>query len=393
MYGRKTKKGRPTTTGKRAASRPYRKQHGRPAKNGGRLRRDRPQASRPRVAGPFSRPSLAWPAPAGPTSVVLVVGCSLTGAVNPALTHDPPALSTPLSPSGDLDPALTFRRSLPRSHSLTLRAFSSFHTGFINLAMKSRIKSIAGSMAIAATVITNKELLWDSRTSREFKSAVFSELNRRTLLLEGNEEKIDYIFKSVNHDGEAILEIRSTLEEMKRRTCPFPQKLGVPIPEASNTREPPSQGELLKFAVEAALHEIMRDTPDCKAGDGWASHVLKKCYPLNDIKEAVNQIKTSIGEVMGGTMYDVFIAAAYAEIKATDSAITAIEWSRAFEEAIVAVSKSGGAKQGMLDALIPASSVLVLKEKLAAGVDPVEAFVLSAEAAVAGAESTKKMQD
>lgn len=31
-------------------------------------------------------------------------------------------------------------------------------------------------------------------------------------------------------------------------------------------------------------------------------------------------------------------------------------------------------------------------QKLAAGVDPVEAFVFSAEAAVAGAESTKNMQ-
>ncbi|CAI9777425.1 unnamed protein product [Fraxinus pennsylvanica] len=43
----------------------------------------------------------------------------------------------------------------------------------------------------------------------------------------------------------------------------------------------------------------------------------------------------------------------------------------------------------LLDALIPALSVL--KEKLTAGDDPVEAFVLSAEAVVAGAESTKHM--
>jgi dihydroxyacetone kinase len=44
----------------------------------------------------------------------------------------------------------------------------------------------------------------------------------------------------------------------------------------------------------------------------------------------------------------------------------------------------------MLDALIPASQVL--EEKLSAGEDPISAFILSGEAATAGAESTIQMQ-
>ncbi|KAL6517934.1 hypothetical protein OROMI_033635 [Orobanche minor] len=200
-----------------------------------------------------------------------------------------------------------------------------------------------------------------------------------------------------------------------------PAKIPVPIPARSKKNdEPPSrpeqlshQGYILELAIEAAVNELinLRDSLnewDSKVGDGdcgstmfkGASAVLedlKKYYPLNDPAETVGEVGSSIRKVMGGTsgiIYDIFIKAAYTQLKANShSGITASQWASAFEAALAAVSKYGGAKEGyrtLLDALIPASSVL--KEKLAAGVGPVEAFVFSAEAAVAGAESTKNMQ-
>ncbi|GER45556.1 dihydroxyacetone kinase [Striga asiatica] len=192
-----------------------------------------------------------------------------------------------------------------------------------------------------------------------------------------------------------------------------PAKIPVPIPpsRSKNNDEPPirpeqlsPEGHILELAIEAAANELisLRDNLnewDGVVGDGdcgstmfkGASAVLidlKKCYPLNDPAETISEIGNSIRKVMGGTsgiIYNIFIKTAYADLKANRAS--------AFDAGLAAVSKYGGAKQGyrtLLDALIPASSFL--KEKLAAGVDPVEAFVLSAEAAVAGAESTKKMQ-
>ncbi|CAL5442524.1 unnamed protein product [Camellia sinensis] len=149
-------------------------------------------------------------------------------------------------------------------------------------------------------------------------------------------------------------------------------------------------------------------------------------YPLNDAAETVNEIASSISRVMGGTsgiIYDIFCKAAYAWLKANShSVVTPLQckmisdakvpkpfrvngmtiWllndpfgigADALEAAIAAVSKYGGASAGyrtLLDALIPASAVL--KERLSAGDNPVNAFVLSSEAALAGAESTKHMQ-
>ncbi|KAL1554023.1 putative 3,4-dihydroxy-2-butanone kinase [Salvia divinorum] len=201
-----------------------------------------------------------------------------------------------------------------------------------------------------------------------------------------------------------------------------PAKIPVPVPPSRSKKNDegssrPEQlsplGHILEVAIEAAATAIinLRDNLndwDSKVGDGdcgstmsrGASAILedmKKCYPLNDPAETVAEIGSSIRKVMGGTsgiIYDIFFKAAYAQLKANNHAgITALQWAGALEVAIAAVSKYGGAKAGyrtLLDALIPASSVL--KEKLASGEDPVEAFVLSAEAAVAGAESTKNMQ-
>lgn len=201
-----------------------------------------------------------------------------------------------------------------------------------------------------------------------------------------------------------------------------PAKIPVPVPRSRSkkndeTSSRPEQlsplGHILEVAIEAAATAIvnLRDNLnewDSKVGDGdcgstmskGASAILediKKCYPLNDPAETVSEIGSSIRKVMGGTsgiIYDIFIKAAYAQLKAdSHSGITALHWAGALEAAIAAVSKYGGAKAGyrtLLDALIPASSAL--KEKLASGEDPIEAFVSSAEAAVAGAESTKNMQ-
>ncbi|CAA0811273.1 Dihydroxyacetone kinase [Striga hermonthica] len=170
-----------------------------------------------------------------------------------------------------------------------------------------------------------------------------------------------------------------------------PAKIPIPIPPCRLKKNDECHFFIIDFCDGLYFDPVLNVTSVNLSCD------LKKRYPLNDPVETVGEIGTSIRKGMGGTsgiIYDIFIKAAHANLKAnSDSGITALQWAGAFEAALAAVSKYGGAKQGhrtLLDALIPASSVL--KEKLAAGVDPVEAFVLSAEAAVAGAESTKKMQ-
>ncbi|KAL3512483.1 hypothetical protein ACH5RR_025200 [Cinchona calisaya] len=201
-----------------------------------------------------------------------------------------------------------------------------------------------------------------------------------------------------------------------------PAKIPVPLPPSlSGKRDETlscpeklsSQGYILEVAIEAATMAVinLRDRLnewDSKVGDGdcgstmfrGATAILedmKKYYPLNDPAETVNEIGSSIRRVMGGTsgiIYDIFFKAAYAQLKANSILVIApLHWAGALEAAIAAVSKYGGASAGyrtLLDALIPASSVL--KERLAAGDNPLDAFVLSAEAAMAGAESTKHMQ-
>ncbi|KAB2041294.1 hypothetical protein ES319_D02G138400v1 [Gossypium barbadense] len=201
-----------------------------------------------------------------------------------------------------------------------------------------------------------------------------------------------------------------------------PAKIPVPLPPSRSTKSEESlsrplqlseQGRILEAAIEAAVNAVivMRDSLndwDSKVGDGdcgstmysGATAILddmKKYYPLNDAAETVNEIGSSVRRAMGGTsgvLYNMFSKAAYARLKAnSDSTVTAKQWAEAFEAAIDAVSKYGGASAGyrtLLDALIPALSVL--KERLTAGDDSSTAFVLSSEAALAGAESTKDMQ-
>ncbi|XP_044477644.1 putative 3,4-dihydroxy-2-butanone kinase isoform X1 [Mangifera indica] len=203
-----------------------------------------------------------------------------------------------------------------------------------------------------------------------------------------------------------------------------PAKIPVPMSPSRSTKSEESlsrplqltqQGRILEVAIEAAANEVisMRDCLnewDSKVGDGdcgstiyrGATAILedmKKCYPLNDAAETVNEIGASIKRVMGGTsgiIYNIFCSAAYAWLKVntqSESVVTAKQWAEAFEASIAAVSKYGGAVAGyrtLLDALIPAAAVL--KERLNAGIDPCTAFLLSSEAAMAGAESTKQMQ-
>ncbi|CAA7400813.1 unnamed protein product [Spirodela intermedia] len=200
-----------------------------------------------------------------------------------------------------------------------------------------------------------------------------------------------------------------------------PTKIPVPLPPSRSTRneealtqpqELRKQGYVLQAAIEAAANAIigLKDSLnewDSKVGDGDCGSTmfrgaaailedLRKCYPLNDAAETVNEIGASIRRVMGGTsgiLYDIFCKAAYAKLKENQAGPTPRDWASALEASIAAVSKYGGASAGyrtMLDALIPAATAL--KEKLDVGLNPLDAFLDSSEAALAGAESTKNMQ-
>ncbi|RDX89213.1 putative 3,4-dihydroxy-2-butanone kinase, partial [Mucuna pruriens] len=229
-----------------------------------------------------------------------------------------------------------------------------------------------------------------------------------------------------------------------------PAKIPVPVPPSQSAKSdkpqsrpvsPNDQGQVLQAAIEAAANAIinLKDSLnewDSKVGDGdcgstmyrGAKAILEdiKNYPLNDAAETVSEIGSSIGRAMGGTsgiMYSSIpmssISRTYAQLKAiSHSGVTPKQCenillikqqfivllfylvlriifagAEALASSIAAVSKYGGASAGyrtLLDALIPALSVL--QERLNSGDDPSIAFVLSSEAALAGAESTKDMQ-
>ncbi|KAL1318254.1 hypothetical protein HN51_070535 [Arachis hypogaea] len=200
-----------------------------------------------------------------------------------------------------------------------------------------------------------------------------------------------------------------------------PTKIPIPVPPSPSAKgdEPQrrplqlsEQGQVLEIAIETAANVILdlKDSLndwDSKVGDGdcgstmyrGAKAILEdiKNYPLNDAAETVNEIGSTIRRAMGGTsgiIYTIFCKAAYTQLKpSSGSVVTPKQWAEALAASIAAVSKYGGASAGyrtLLDALLPASSVL--QEKLNAGEDPITAFVLSSEAALTGAELTKKMQ-
>ncbi|GAV58959.1 Dak1 domain-containing protein/Dak2 domain-containing protein [Cephalotus follicularis] len=201
-----------------------------------------------------------------------------------------------------------------------------------------------------------------------------------------------------------------------------PAKIPIPMPPSHSTKSEEllsrplqlnQQGHIMEVAIEAAANAVinLRDSLnewDSKVGDGDCGSTIcrgaitiledmKKYYPLNDAAETVNEIGSSIRRVMGGTsgiLYNIFCKAAYAQLKAsTQSVVTSKQWCEALDAAVASISKYGGASAGyrtMLDALIPASTVL--QERLNAGIDPCTAFLLSSEAALTGAESTRHMQ-
>ncbi|KAL2930508.1 putative 3 4-dihydroxy-2-butanone kinase [Bienertia sinuspersici] len=202
-----------------------------------------------------------------------------------------------------------------------------------------------------------------------------------------------------------------------------PAKIPVPVPQSPSLKSNEfstrpqhlsEQGRILEVAIDAAASELMNmkdilNEWDSKVGDGdcgstmfrGASAIVEdmnKYYPLNDVTETIKEIGSSISRVMGGTsgiIYDILFKAAYAELKSTGQGqctVTPTEWASALQAAVAAVSKYGGASAGyrtLLDALIP--GLEVLQERLNVGDDPVDAFVLSSQAAFNGAESTKHM--
>ncbi|XP_031124639.1 putative 3,4-dihydroxy-2-butanone kinase isoform X4 [Ipomoea triloba] len=198
-----------------------------------------------------------------------------------------------------------------------------------------------------------------------------------------------------------------------------PAKIPVPLPprlsKSDETLSRPlqltPQGHILESAIEAAASAVvnLRDylnELDSKVGDGDCGSTMyrgamailedmKKYYPLNDPAETVNEMGSSVKRVMGGTSGIIILCkAAFAELKAKrQTRSSAVHWVDALEAGIAAVSKYGGASAGyrtLLDALIPAASTL--KERLNGGDNSIGAFIASADAAVAGAESTKDMQ-
>ncbi|XP_019156470.1 PREDICTED: putative 3,4-dihydroxy-2-butanone kinase isoform X2 [Ipomoea nil] len=199
-----------------------------------------------------------------------------------------------------------------------------------------------------------------------------------------------------------------------------PAKIPVPLPPSrlsksdetlSRPQQLTPQGHILESAIEAAASAIvnLRDylnELDSKVGDGDCGSTMyrgamailedmKKYYPLNDPAETVNEIGSSVKRVMGGTSGIIILCkAAFAKLKAKRQTRSfTVHWVDALEAGIAAVSKYGGASAGyrtLLDALIPAASTL--KERLNGGDNSIEAFIASADAAVAGAESTKDMQ-
>ncbi|CAL4944060.1 unnamed protein product [Urochloa decumbens] len=199
-----------------------------------------------------------------------------------------------------------------------------------------------------------------------------------------------------------------------------PAKVAVPAPPScaiksdkmlQQSRELTKEGCILEASIEAGAKEIIRikdslNEWDSKVGDGDCGTTMhrgaiailddmKKCYPMNDAAETVNEIGATVRRVMGGTtgiLYDILCKAAYASLKGIKT-VEAKHWANALQASICAISKYGGARVGyrtMLDALIPASEILI--ERLEAGDDPLDAFVVSSEAAMTGAESTRHMQ-
>ncbi|KAF2317592.1 hypothetical protein GH714_025054 [Hevea brasiliensis] len=161
-----------------------------------------------------------------------------------------------------------------------------------------------------------------------------------------------------------------------------PAKIPIPLPLNHLTKSDESmgrplqlseQGQILELAIEAAANAII------------------------DLRDILNEWDSKVGDGDCGSTMDRGATAILEDMKkykcAFDLKHSLEPGADVLEASIAAVSKYGGASAGyrtLLDALIPASSVL--QERLTAGDDPITAFILSSEAALAGAESTRHMQ-
>ncbi|KAI5429685.1 hypothetical protein KIW84_034311 [Lathyrus oleraceus] len=163
----------------------------------------------------------------------------------------------------------------------------------------------------------------------------------------------------------------------------LPAKIPVPIPRPRSAKIVEPQSQPLKLTEQRQLLELVI--------------VAAATAPLNDAAETVGEIGSTIGKSMGGTsgtIYSILCKAACAQLKTSShSVITSKQGVKALASAMDVVSKYGGAKVGyrtFLDALIPALSSL--EKRLSSGDDPATAFLTSSQAALDGAESTKKMR-
>ncbi|KAF8674378.1 hypothetical protein HU200_048209 [Digitaria exilis] len=175
------------------------------------------------------------------------------------------------------------------------------------------------------------------------------------------------------------------------------------------SRELTKEGCILETSIAAGAKEIIRikdslNEWDSKVGDGDCGTTMYKgaIAILDDMKK----------------WYDILCRAAYASLKGIKT-VEGKHWANALQASIDAISRYGGARVGyrtMLDALIPASEILrevgsyctailfcwqvsaftqevfLIGQRLEAGDNPLDAFLISSEAAITGAECTRHMQ-
>lgn len=195
----------------------------------------------------------------------------------------------------------------------------------------------------------------------------------------------------------------------------------VPLPSVVSDSQPPSRpkelsasGSFLEAAIRGGAEALLSlvgglNDWDRQVGDGDCGTTMGKGakailedlqfrYPLNDSQGTVREIGATIQRTMGGTsgvLYDIFCRAAVAKMNegASGGGCTPHQWGTAFEAAVSAVTRYGGATEGfrtMQDALLPA--VKTLQQRLQEGRSPRSAFLDAAKAARDGAEATKGMQ-
>mmetsp|Transcript_10120 Transcript_10120/g.30928 ORF Transcript_10120/g.30928 Transcript_10120/m.30928 type:complete len:551 (-) Transcript_10120:1312-2964(-) len=173
----------------------------------------------------------------------------------------------------------------------------------------------------------------------------------------------------------------------------------VPCPdiEVVTSFQPPSEvteeGRKMKRLIKAACNAVIKAEPDLTAadrivGDGDCGTTLKQgaervvkdldSYPVDSLSKTLDAIGISAGQSMGGTsgvLYHIGFSAAGAAVAEGGN------WSDALAAGTDAISRYGGAKEGMrtmMDALVPATRCK-------------DSVLEAAEAAKGGAEKTKSM--